>query len=227
MREPRMMTFTGRHLNPFDIKPEDIDERDIAHALALINRFNGTTRRPISVAQHVVYVSRLLLGTGLEWQGLHHDDAEAIIGDLTKWFKEDPAMVIFRKAEEKAQRACYTAFGVPGWQYDGYPDLMHPFVKKADQLMVRFEGEMGFGKRLWTEWLDRNDLRENYPLISEVERTAIGAWRPWTWHEAEEGFLTALRCLRVEKADQPSPLPKTLNLSWLGTVQLYSGDAAR
>jgi len=217
-----MLTYTGLIIDLFDTKPRDICAEDVAHSLALINRFNGTTQRPISVAQHAVYVSRLLLGTGLEWQGLHHDDGETIVGDLTKWFKETPSMVIFRKAEERAQRACYAAFGIPPWMYDGYPGLMHPLVKKADDLMVRFEAEMGFGKTLWAHWLKMTGLEERYPFANDREREAIGPWRPWSWREAEDAFLTALRLLRLEGRDRPSPLPIP-RLAWLETAELYSG----
>jgi hypothetical protein len=53
-------TYSGRHLWPLDPRAEDIDLVDIAHALARINRFNGHTGVPYSVAEHAVRVSRLV-----------------------------------------------------------------------------------------------------------------------------------------------------------------------
>lgn len=47
-------TYTGRKFYPLDPRPEDVCIEDIAHALALVNRFGGHTRVPYSVAQHSV-----------------------------------------------------------------------------------------------------------------------------------------------------------------------------
>ena len=52
-------TFTGRTFWPLDPKPEDLDIRDIAHALSLVCRFTGHTRSFYSVADHSLRVSYL------------------------------------------------------------------------------------------------------------------------------------------------------------------------
>src|SRR5580765_2644929 len=85
--KPLILTFSGKHVNPLNLRPEDIDIVDIAHALACCNRFAGHCRRPINVAQHSVYVSRLCDDTGFERQALLHDASEAYLGDITKWLK--------------------------------------------------------------------------------------------------------------------------------------------
>lgn len=206
MREPLILTFTGRHVNPLNVRPEDVCEEDVAHHLSYINRFNGTTNCAINVAQHAVYVSRLLDGTGFEWQGLHHDDAEAYVGDVTKWLKMSDAMRGFREAEDIAQVSCYTAFGVEAWSYVGYPHLMHPLVVEADKTMLRFEGLMGFGIRLWKRW---SDEVTKYPMITEEECVRIGKWRPWTAKQAEEAYHERLRSLRASGLDRPEPDRRT------------------
>jgi hypothetical protein len=197
MKRPLMLTFTGRHVNPLDVQPEDICAEDIAHHLACINRFNGAVHTPITVAQHTVYVSRLLEGTGYEWDGLHHDDAEAYMGDMTKWLKESDAMAAFREAEDKAQRACYTFFGIPPSHYEGYPKLMAPPVLEADKLMVRFEGLRGFGTIRWKRW---SELLAGYPMLSGEELRRVGKWAPWSWKAAKEAWLTRYRILRERRA---------------------------
>lgn len=53
-------TYTGHYVWPLDPKPHDINVSDIAHALARINRFNGHTAIPYSVAEHAVRVSWLV-----------------------------------------------------------------------------------------------------------------------------------------------------------------------
>lgn len=175
-------TFSKRTIDLADVRMNDICLADIAHQLACINRFNGSLKQPVSVAQHAVYVSRLLDGTGLEWQGLHHDDAEAYIGDLTKWIKDCPEMNFFRAVEDSIQRCCYKAFHVE------YPinGLMHPAVQVADKLMVRFEAEhSGF-------LIPYN----GYPPITLFEEQKVGSWTPWSWQEAEQAFTTRYYALR-------------------------------
>lgn len=196
---PLILTYTGRHVNPLEVKPSDVCKEDIAHGLALINRFNGHTQKPITVAQHAVYVSRLLDGTGLEWDGLHHDDGEAYVGDMTKWLKESEAMAAFRKAEECAQWACYESFGVDPTHYMDTPRFMHPFVQAADQLMVRFEGAYGFKAKHWRKWCVLPGLNGKYPWPSSEEIERIGPWRPWSWKQAEEAWLLRFDLL----ADRP------------------------
>lgn len=67
-----------------------IDE--IAHALALINRFTGHTSRPYSVAEHSVLVCDIAAGMGLDAHGqmaaLMHDAHEAYCGDVPTPIKD-------------------------------------------------------------------------------------------------------------------------------------------
>jgi hypothetical protein len=172
-----MMTFTRKIVNPLDLRVEDIDIKDIAHHLALANRFAGATDFPIPVAQHCVHVSRLCEPYGVEaaFQGLFHDAAEAYLGDMTKWLKKDPSMEAYRKAEAAAQRVIYTAFGLPE------KDL--PCVKEADDLMVRFEAEVGFDGDF------HFDDTERYPPVSAEENERVCPWTKVSWQKAEEMFL--------------------------------------
>lgn len=82
---------SGRFLDLADPRPEDITLDDVAHGLSQTCRFAGQTRRFYSVAQHAVLVSRRLDATGcslpIQLGGLHHDDAEAFIGDCTRPLK--------------------------------------------------------------------------------------------------------------------------------------------
>ena len=52
-----IQSWTGRRVFPLDPLPDDIDVRDIAHALAHVNRFTGHTKYGYSVAQHSVLAS--------------------------------------------------------------------------------------------------------------------------------------------------------------------------
>lgn len=73
-----------------DATPPNIEE--IAHSLAIINRFTGHTSRPYSVAEHSLLVSRIAASEGAspvaQLAALLHDAHEAYIGDLAspvKW----------------------------------------------------------------------------------------------------------------------------------------------
>lgn len=186
MSAPIIRTYTGKIVNPLALEEPLIDVRDIAHALALCNRFAGHTKTPISVAQHSVYVYRIVtrkLGghpdhLWIRKQALFHDASEAYLGDVTKWLKQTPAMEGYRIAEAHAQSVIERCLGIPA-------QGMHPAVREADDLMVRFEGRHevhGHG----SSFLENHP---NYPPITREERALIGRWLPWSWRNAETAFL--------------------------------------
>jgi hypothetical protein len=76
-------TYSGKKFWPLDPRVEDIDIRDIAHSLSLINRFNGHTKyaRGYSVAQHSVLGSKLIV-PDLAMEFLLHDGTECYYGDV-------------------------------------------------------------------------------------------------------------------------------------------------
>lgn len=82
-----MTTCRGRSPDLARFTAADVHIEEIAFALAQINRFNGHTSRPYSVAEHSVYVARLAELDGaspsLQLAALLHDAHEAYIGDIT------------------------------------------------------------------------------------------------------------------------------------------------
>lgn len=83
-------TFSGAFVDIANPQP-DIRLQDIAHALSLTCRFGGHCRVHYSVAEHAVLVSRWLEAGGYPRHtclaGLHHDDSEAFLGDVTRPLK--------------------------------------------------------------------------------------------------------------------------------------------
>lgn len=75
-------TYTGKRINLFDLKKDDIDIEDVAHALSRGNRFNGHMRASINVAQHSCTVHDLLQDKEDKRSGLFHDLSEAFVGDM-------------------------------------------------------------------------------------------------------------------------------------------------
>lgn len=201
--KPRILLQSKREVNPLALKIEDIRIEDIAHSLSLINRFNGHTNRPISVAQHSVYVSRLSVDQtdhdcpnptvckrchdskqrGL--QGLLHDAAEAYLGDVTKWLKSSHAMDGYREAEDAAQRVIFKRFSIP------LP--IHRKIELADRLMVLFEGMKGFGK-------DFKIDHPNYPPLTSQQIADVGNWGFWSWKQSKESFMDQYRMLTYDSS---------------------------
>jgi hypothetical protein len=65
---------------------------ETGHSLSLINRWAGWTCRPYSVAQHAVvvsYVIEQLFGAQWALAGLHHDDHECLVGDISSPLKRE------------------------------------------------------------------------------------------------------------------------------------------
>lgn len=174
MTGPWITTFTGLRVNPLDLKTGDIRILDIAHHLALQNRYAGATLVPVNTAQHSVFVARLCKGELCELQALLHDAPEAYLGDVTKWLKMDPTMAAYRAAEERAWKVIAACYGVP--------HILSEKVNDADILMAR--AEMTFVLPGYTF------THPSYGPLTEANRAQIGNWRPWSWLQSEQRFLT-------------------------------------
>lgn len=187
MMEPFITTFTGRKVNPLNLKETDISLDDIAHHLACINRFVGALKTPVNVAQHSVYVSRLLDGTGYELLGLLHDASEAYLGDVSKWVKQHAIMEVYRRYEDDAQNTILRALHCTSYN--------PPELKVADRLMVRFEAWRGF---------DGHECHmftlPSHPEPTKAERDRVGKWAPWSWKASEEAFLARYRMLTLDQS---------------------------
>lgn len=116
-------TFTGRYVNPLQLRPEDIDIRDIAHHLSLICRYTGACPEHYSVAQHSVYVAEAMLvrygvaDAGLA--GLLHDAEEAYLNDIASPVKHDPRMAWYCEIGDQARRMIYEKYKVDEyWWYE-------------------------------------------------------------------------------------------------------------
>ncbi len=85
-----MITYTGRRFWPLDPRPEDVDFRDIGHALSLICRYGGHVRRFYSVAEHSNLLARYFFDRqmmGAARLALIHDAPEAYVGDTIRPIK--------------------------------------------------------------------------------------------------------------------------------------------
>lgn len=173
----RMMSLhSGLHVNPLELKPEEILIEDIAHALALENRFANQTHFPVSVAQHSWYVSRLCEreGPNVALAGLLHDGSEAYLCDVITQVKQAHGMEFYRKLEETLQALIYKKFGVV---IDGHSG---PIVDKYDWFMCDVEGIHAI--KSWK-------VRPGFNLDNNEEYEIVKNWMPVGWESAKSMFL--------------------------------------
>ena len=104
-------TYTGKTLNPLRPRPEDIDIRDIAHALSLNCRFCGQCKWHYSVGQHSILCATKA-PSHLKLEALLHDASEAYISDLAKPVKVQDEMHEYREAERRLEEVIALRFGL-------------------------------------------------------------------------------------------------------------------
>jgi uncharacterized protein len=183
-----IMTATGRVFYPLEPRAEDVCIDDIAHALAGVNRFNGHTRVPYSVAQHSVLVSQQLYDHGLDLEliGLLHDASEAYLGDVPRPLKVTEAFEPYRQAEERLQALIYQVFGVE--VVAAHPSVT-ALVKHVDRRMLRTEQAA-----LMPPAAPGENRRDTLPYTVAID--------PWSAREARGRFLTRFHWIRARMKAQ-------------------------
>lgn len=174
-------TFTGRQFWPLDPRVEDIDVRDIAHALALQCRFAGHCRVPYSVAEHSVRVADLLLRqTGddsIAFAGLLHDASEAYCIDVPRPLK--PWLAGYKAIERGVMYAVERWTGL----FEGACES--PLVKRADEVLLMTEARdlMNEAPVPWT-------FAQHVEPLAEIIV-------PWGWETAERVFLARFKAFKA------------------------------
>lgn len=128
---------SGAYLDLSDPRPQHIELEDVARGLARTCRFAGHTRRFYSVAEHAVLVADYLEARGAsvvaQLCGLHHDDHEAFVGDVTRPLKamlpDYPALA------DRVQEAVEQALGIP----NAFALNLHRQVRVADDWALAAE----------------------------------------------------------------------------------------
>ena len=162
-----IQTYTGKQFFPLQPRAEDIDVRDIAHALSMQCRFNGHCRAFYSVAEHSVRVSQVLANESrtVQLSGLMHDAAEAYLSDLPRPVKQQ--MTEFVALKDALLAMICGHFDLP-WPLPGA-------VVHADEMMLATEAR---------------DLMAEPPAQWNLEADPLpGIVQPVAPHEAEQAFL--------------------------------------
>lgn len=163
-----------------NLKPDDIDIKDIARALSGINRYNGVTRPLYTVAQHSVLCS-FVAPAEYKLAVLLHDGHEAYTGDITRpvnrmatWISHGYNAIDTIKAV--VDHAVEMKFGIE------YP-FEHPEISTIDSRMLATEMLYLFGEN-YTDFEPYSGLIESH-----------GVWSP---QHAEEVFLYEFERLVVK-----------------------------
>lgn len=174
----RVTTFTGKHVDPLDLDPNDVCIEDIAHHLANQCRWTGATRPHYSVAQHSVLVSKLVPKEDA-WDGLFHDSPEYILQDMAKPLKNHPELGrAYRQIEQRVFRVIAPIFGVS--------DPLPPSVHEVDiRMLVTEARDFVHGHAHWGYYQD----------IEPYDFTI----KPWTYARAEREFLKRYEALKARR----------------------------
>ncbi len=171
-----IQTFTGQAFHPLDPQPDTINITDIAHALSMICRFNGHSRKFYSVAEHCVIMSEMI-PKRYALAALMHDAAEAYVSDVARPIK--PHLPMFKEIESKIMAAICKRFG---FSWTGRDDVT---VKIADLRMLATERQQIMALKA-PEW---DSLKDVVPYDTHLE-----CWSPG---KAELCFLSRFRVLSV------------------------------
>lgn len=146
-QDPGLCLPSGGYFKFLDPCGSEYYIEDIAHHLSHLNRYNGGTHYPYSVAQHSINASRIV-APEFAFEALMHDAAEFAFGDMTSPLKR--LCGDYRGLLEAAEISIARKFGLPL--------TISPEVKLADMQMLKLEKEHlvpkphTYERAAWPKW---------------------------------------------------------------------------
>ena len=139
-----LLTAEGKQFYPLDPRPEAVSLDDIARALSHLCRWTGHTRYHYSVAQHAVQVALAVEHIAPDWAlaALHHDDAEAYLGDIARPWKKHLWVYDGRLSDRgthielvelRVRSVIFQALGIDT------PEAAWPVIQAADDRVLQAE----------------------------------------------------------------------------------------
>lgn len=176
-----IQTHSGRQFFPLDPRPEDIDIRDIAHALSHLCRYGGHTHEFYSVAEHSELVSQGVQPKNAKW-GLMHDAAEAYLVDVPRPIKQ--MLPLYQEIEMTLLYAIAQRFNLPMPARGQH--LIPDEVRRADSRILLTERKVLLPNTVHP-W-DEIEHHEPLPVV-------VVGWPPAA---ARRRFLTRFHDLGIE-----------------------------
>lgn len=166
--------YTGEKFWALDPKPEEVNINDIAHSLAFQCRFNGHSLSFYSIAQHSVFVSKVV-PPEQALAGLFHDASEAYTGDIVSPLKKflPPE---FKEIEREIEKVIFEHFGIE--------NVNHSEIKKADKIAL-FTEMRDLMKESHSKWDEQDAAQTNPEKIiplspEEAEREFLERYKELT-----------------------------------------------
>lgn len=167
-RSAIIRTFSGEMFDIVNPDPNKILLIDLAHHMALINRYTGASKVPYNDSQHSVLVSHLV-PKGFELDGLFHDSPEAFMNDINRPLKQ--LLPEYRAIEDKLYSVIAKKFALS----DPIPNEVHD----ADLLAYHVERYYLFNQSMppGTDLFDIGITALN--CINEI----------WGWERSQKEWL--------------------------------------
>lgn len=183
-------TYSGKSVYPFNPSKEQFCIEDIAQALSNQCRFNGHLTEFYSVAQHSVYVSRMLRGEHRLF-GLLHDAAEAYISDIPTPVKRFLPAELHR-VEDNIMTHIADQFGFE------LSKASCEAVKRADYYLLCAEA-----RQLHPDFKNFFEAWDIGPDIMAMPPTPLNGidpeFRPWMPKDAKRNFINEFGKIRGGK----------------------------
>lgn len=128
-------TYSGREIDPLNLKQSDIDIHDVAWSLSKIVRYGGHAIYDITVAQHSVELSRAV-PAWLARAAFAHDWSEYVLYDLISPVKDQVSG--YSEIENRAQITIFRALGIPFEDLAAIEPYDHAI--RQDEKMVLWHG---------------------------------------------------------------------------------------
>jgi predicted RNase H-like nuclease/5'-deoxynucleotidase YfbR-like HD superfamily hydrolase len=144
--QEHILTYTKKKFTPLNPRIEDIDIRDIAHALSLMTRANGHFPHFYSVAQHSINCYKEAKARNLSKRTqlgcLLHDASESYLSDITRPVKAK--LTQYHDFESQLQTVIYERFGLGDLTEEEAKS-----IKAIDDTMLYHEFLVIMGEQLW------------------------------------------------------------------------------
>lgn len=191
-----ILTTSGRRLSLVSPDTASVCAEDIAHGLSQICRWSGQTRDFYTVAEHSLWVSKIV-DPAHQLRALLHDATEAYLQDVPSPVKD--LVPGYREIERRVWITIAEHFGLP------------PHDPEADAEIHRADMQMRA-----TELRDQFNVGDSSVVVPYNPVTAISVRRPMARDMARELFLDRLAQLRATShyfdfSPLPTPQPLAAN----------------